>query len=102
MEVNDNFVSVHKVFLGLASAFGPSSASFFDVLLDFPDATISAGCWKTLGFDANDLGVKIVSDGRHVIAIDGSEKLLERFDCGFHAAIIAMPDIGPKVWDVRT
>jgi hypothetical protein len=84
MEVYDNFISIHQVSLGLASPFRPSSPSFLDVLLHFPNATISAGCWKTFGLNAHDLRVKIVSDGRHVIAIDCSEEFPERFSCSFH------------------
>jgi hypothetical protein len=86
MEVYDNFISVHQVSLGLTSPFGPSPPSFLDVLLHFSNTTIGAGCWKAFGLNAHDLWIKIVGDGRHVIAIDGSEELPERFSCGFHVS----------------
>jgi hypothetical protein len=94
MQVYNNFISIHKVSLGLASPFRPSPSSFLDVLLHFPNTTIGAGCWKAFGLNAHDLRIKIVGDGNHIIAIDCSEELLERLSCGFHGQIIAMLNIG--------
>src|SRR6202012_1295633 len=95
VEIYDNLISIHQVSLRLASPFRPSPASFLDVLLHFPNAAIGAGCWKAFGLNAHDSRIKIGSDGRHVIAIDCSEELPERFSCGFHVSIIATLNIGP-------
>ena len=79
MEIHDNFVSIHQELLGLAGTFGPGPAPFCDVLLHFRDTTIGASCWEALGLNPHDLRIKILSDRPHVIAIDGSEELLQSF-----------------------
>jgi hypothetical protein len=86
MEVYNNLIFIHQVSLGLASAFRPSPSSFLEVLLHFPNTAIGASCWKAFGLNAHDFRIKIVSDGHHIIAIDCSEKLLERVSCGFHGS----------------
>jgi hypothetical protein len=86
MEVYNNFISIDPVSLGLASAFRPSPSSFLEVLLHFPNTTIGASGWKAVGLNAHDRRIEIVSDRHHIIAIDCSEKLLERFSCGFHGS----------------
>jgi hypothetical protein len=84
VEICNDFVSIHQESLGLASPFRPSPTAFRDVRLHFRDATIGACCRKSLRLNAHNLRVKILNDCRHVITIDRSEELLERFSCGFH------------------
>ena len=61
MEVHDNFVAIHQELLGLTASFGPGPAPFFDVRLHFRDATIGAGRWEALGFNAHNLRIKILA-----------------------------------------
>src|SRR5690242_16404269 len=84
MEVHDNFVSIHQELLGLAGSFGPGPASFCDVFLHFRDTTISTGCWEAIGLNAHNLWIKILGYGLHVVAIDCSEEMLQRFNFGTH------------------
>ena len=86
MEVYDDFVSVHQESLGIASTFRPSPSAFHDMRLHFRGTTIGAGCWEAFRLNAYDFRIKIFSDGRHVVAIDRGEELLERLSCGFHGS----------------
>lgn len=90
VEEYDNFISIDQVSFWVASPFRPSPPSFLDVLLYFPNTAIGAGSWEAFGLNAHDLWIEIFNDGRHVIAIDGSEELLEGFSYGFHGSHLAM------------
>ena len=79
VEVHDDFGSILEEPLRVAGPFCPSVTSVPDVRLHFLDTPIGAGGWKALGFDPQNLWIKIFDDGLHVVAIDCREELLEYF-----------------------
>src|SRR5689334_25084068 len=70
VRIHDNLVAVLQELLGFAGSFGPRPSSFPDALTDFRDATKDARVRRTFELDALDLGIEIVGDRLHVIAID--------------------------------
>ena len=93
MEVDDDFVSILQELFWLAVSFGPSPASYRDVLLDFRDSTIGAGCRKALGLNAHNLRIKIPGDRLHVIAIDCGEEIFQCFSFGAHRFVRLRPEV---------
>src|SRR4051812_42387762 len=84
MQVNDDLVSVDEELLGLARSFGPCAASPGELLANLRDATVSAGCRKSLRLDSHDLRIEMPARLRDVVAIDRSEELLENLDFDAH------------------